>query len=80
MNHHKSLVALIPTILQEIPLTQRTILATVNWINAIRTAAQQTGEWTAEVETEVNAWEIRTRIDPQWIIENEEYVLVPHEN
>lgn len=71
------LVALIPQILAAIPITQTAIIATVNWINSIRTAAQQSGEWTPEAEAAFAAWAISTLTDPKWLTDDEKAALKP---
>lgn len=66
-----ALVLLIPQILAAIPITTTAITATINWINSIRTAAQQSGEWTAEAEAAFVSWIIKTFTDPKWLTDAE---------
>lgn len=65
------IVALIPQILAAIPIGQSMIVATINWINSIRTAAQQSGEWTPEAEAAFAAWAVKTLTDPKWLTDAE---------
>lgn len=67
----QALVALIPAILAAVPMVQSAIVATINWVNSIRTAAQQSGEWTPEAEAALAAWAIRTMTDPKWLTDAE---------
>lgn len=66
-----ALVLLIPQILAAIPVTTSAITATVKWIESIRAAAQQSGEWTPEAENAFQAYLIGTWTDPKWMTDAE---------
>jgi hypothetical protein len=55
----QALLALLPGIISGIP-------AVIKWITDIRMAAQQTGEWTLEIETQFQAMLAATNSQPQW--------------
>lgn len=67
----QALVLLIPQILAAIPITTTAITATIKWIESIRAAAQQSGEWTPEAEAALAAWAIKTLTDPKWLTDAE---------
>lgn len=66
-----ALVLLIPQILAAIPIATQAITATIKWIESIRAAAQQSGEWTPEAENAFVAWMANTLSDPKWMTDAE---------
>jgi hypothetical protein len=59
-------LALLPIILQYLPQVTVGVEQLIAWINSIRSAASQTGEWTDVLEAQYRASLLATVNDPAW--------------
>lgn len=66
-----ALLLLLPQILAAIPVTMSAITATIKWVESIKAAAQQSGEWTPEADTAYRNWIVSTLTDPKWLTDAE---------
>lgn len=53
-------------ILASLPVVIQSVTALINWINTVRAAAQQTGDWTPGLEAQHQAMLLATKTDPAW--------------
>lgn len=61
-----AILALLPGILALIPSISNGVEQLIALIGSIRTAAQQTGEWSPELETQFLNALLATKTDPAW--------------
>lgn len=59
-------LAALPTVFQLISLGVVGVQHLIAWVESIRSAAQQTGEWTKELNDAYIAALLATRQDPAW--------------
>lgn len=61
-----AILAILPQIIALIPIITTGVEHIIAWINSIRTAAQQTGQWTPALETAFLEALIATKLDPAY--------------
>ena len=61
-----AILALLPSILALIPTIGAGVKYIIDFIASIRVVAQQSGEWTPELETQFLNALLATRNDPAW--------------
>jgi hypothetical protein len=59
-------LALLPTVLTYLPTIESGVEHLWAWVNGVRTAAQQSAEWTTEMENQYRAALIATGKDPAY--------------
>ncbi len=61
-----ALIALLPQILQLLPLVVTGTQSFITWIEGVRSSAQQSSEWTTDAEAAFVAWLLTLSKAPQW--------------
>jgi hypothetical protein len=59
-------LALLPVVLQYLPQVTTGVEQLIAWIGGVRTAAQQSGEWTPALEAQYRASLFATTSDPAY--------------
>ncbi len=60
-------LALLPVILQALPTVEVGVSSLISWVENVRTSAQQSGEWTPELESAYQASLLASKTNPAYL-------------